>query len=284
MEVIVVDNNSGDGKIDEFDRKYPQFRFIRNSVNGGYANGCNLGASVASGKNLLILNPDTTAGESEIGKLLKEVTQNPDNFIISCRQIRQDGKESKATGMFPGLFSSRRKPGEKSSVANENVSFPEWVSGSVMMMRKEVFDKLDGFDEDFWMYSEDVDLCRRARDLGGEIAFFSNIIIEHNHGGSSRADVITTSITKTEVQTSRHLFIHKHKSGIERILMQTFIILDNLITGIIAGFAGLVFFFIPKLFVRFLLLIRLSAYYLNSLFMGTWLSRRSVNYKRHLRD
>jgi GT2 family glycosyltransferase len=284
MEVIVVDNNSGDGKIDEFKGKYPQFRFIHNCVNGGYANGCNLGAAEAAGNNLLILNPDTVAGESEIGKLLREVTQNPDYFIISCRQVRQDGKESKATGLFPGLFSSGRKSIKKSNRANKNISYPDWVSGSVMIMRKEVFDRLNGFDEDFWMYSEDIDLCKRARDLGGEIAFYSDITIEHNHGGSTRSDIVTASITKTEVQISRHLYIHKHKSGVERILIQTLIFLDNLVTGIVTGVVGLVFFFIPKMFVRFLLLLRLFAYYMNSLFMGTWLSRRSVNYKKHLRD
>jgi Predicted glycosyltransferases len=70
------------------------------------------------------------------------------------------------------------------------------------MIKHETFDKLGGFDEDFWMYSEDVDLCRRIRNAGGEIAFCSNITIEHNHGGSSRVNLKTTSLTKTEVHIS----------------------------------------------------------------------------------
>lgn len=278
MEVIVVDNNSGDGNIDELEIKYKGFRFIRNSVNGGYSNGCNLGAAQATGNNILFLNPDTVAKEPELGKLLDALISNPDYFIISCRQVREDGKETKAAGSFPGLSASGRMGSKKKNRLSENITYPDWISGSVMMMRKEIFNKLDGFDEDFWMYYEDVDICRRARDLGGEIAYCNNIKIEHNHGGSSRIDLKTTSVTKTEVQISRHLYIHKHKSGIERIMLHSYIIIDNLITGIITGLAGLVFFFIPKLFVRFLILVRLTTYYVDSLLMRTWVSRRSVNY------
>ncbi len=280
MEVIIVDNNSGDSKIDEFQRKYPQFRFISNKVNGGYANGCNLGAAQANGNNLLILNPDTVAKESEIGKLLNEITINPGYFIISCRQVREDGRENKAIGKFPGLFTSWRKGNDKVKESTQNVSFPDWISGSVMMMRKEIFERLKGFDEDFWMYSEDIDICRRARDIGGEIAFFSNITIEHNHGGSSRIDIKTTSVSKCEVQISRHLFIHKHVGGVERLLFQTLLVADNLITGVITGIFGLCFFFVPKLFVRFLILIRLISYYSGSLYRRSLLSPRSVNFRK----
>jgi GT2 family glycosyltransferase len=280
MEVIVVDNNSGEGKIDEFENKYPQFRFILNSINGGYANGCNLGAAESRGNQLLILNPDTIAKESEIGKLLKEARVNPGLFIFSCRQVRENGKESKATGSFPGLFKSEARSRSRQKKTDENISYPDWVSGSVMLIQKEIFEKLGGFDEDFWMYYEDVDLCRRARDLGGEIVFFNKITIEHYHGGSSRINLKTTSITKCEVQISRHLYIHKHKTGIERSIIQSFIVADNLLIGIITGLIGLLFFFVPKLFVRFLILMRVISYYYGSLSRRSWKSRRSVNFRK----
>ena len=278
MEAIIVDNNSGDGRIDEFERKYSKFRFIRNRINGGYSNGCNLGAEHAAGDNLLFLNPDTVAKESEIGKLLNALILNQGNFIISCKQVRENGTENKTFGSFPGLFTSAKRTSKKNEKGN--ITFPDWISGSVMMIRKEIFEKLNGFDEDFWMYYEDVDICRRARDLGGEIAFYNNITVEHNHGGSSRIDLVTTSITKTEVQSSRHLYIHKHKSGIERMIIQSFIIIDNLITGIITGLIGLVFFFVSKLFVRFLIFIRLVSYYIRSLYRRSWLSPQSVNFRK----
>jgi len=277
MEVIVVDNNSADGRIDGFEKKYQKFRFIRNRINGGYSNGCNLGASHASGNNLLFLNPDTVAAEQQTGKLLEVLNSNPDYYIISCRQVREDGRECRASGSFPGLF-GKRSSLQKKNALKENVSFPDWISGSVMMMRREIFNKLHGFDEEYWMYSEDVDICRRARDLGGEIAFYNNITIEHNHGGSSRIDIVTTSVTKTEVQISRHLYIHKHIEGIERALFHALIIADNILTGIITGITGLCFFFIPKLFVRTLIFIGLLRYYFDSLLRRSWISRRSVSF------
>ncbi len=255
MEVIVVNNNPGDELFGDTESRFPGFHFIHNTVNGGYSNGCNLGCSIARGDYFLILNPDTVASEEAVGKLLKAAGSNPAYHILSCRQLRQNGRESRAYGKFPWLGSTRKE----SKVSD--VIFPDWVSGSVMMMRSDIFRKLKGFDEDFWMYYEDMDICRRARNNGGEISFFNNLTIEHNHGASSRTDLKTAALSKCEVQISRHLYIHKHEKGLRRIAIQAIIIADNLITGIIAGLAGLLFFFLPKLNVRLLLLIKLLDYY-----------------------
>ena len=275
MEVIVTDNNSGDGIIDEFENRFKRFRFIRNNINGGYAYGCNKGAAEAIGDFLLILNPDTVVKEKEIEKLLANAKSHPEYYILSCRQVNENGKESRAAGSFPALSLMNlfiRKP-------DNTLSFPDWVSGSLMLIGREIFNRLDGFDEGFWMYYEDVDICKRARMAGGEIACYNDIVIEHNHGGSSRINIRTTSVTKVEVQTSRHLYIHKHLYGIERFLLHFLIITDNLVTGLIAAAFGLIFFFIPKFFVRVLIFFRLTGYYFHSLFRRSWVSRRSVNLK-----
>ncbi|MCX6301059.1 MAG: glycosyltransferase family 2 protein [Bacteroidia bacterium] len=275
MEVIVVNNSPEDKSFMEIENRFSKFRFIHNNINGGYSNGCNLGCSKATGDYFLILNPDTVAREEEIKKLLDAARSNPSYYIISCRQVREDGKESKSSGSFPWERTGRELKGNL-----KEVTFPDWVSGSVMMMSRNIFAMLNGFDEDFWMYSEDVDLCRRARNKGGEVALYNNISIEHNHGGSTREDLRTTAVSKCEVQISRHLYIHKHEKGIRRILIQVFIVTDNLITGIITGLTGLLLFFIPKIFVRFLLRIRLIDYYSGSLLRRSWLSPRSVNFRK----
>ena len=272
MEVIVVDNNSGDGIINEFENKFKRFRFIRNNLNGGYAYGCNKGAAEASGDFLLILNPDTVVREKEIEKLLANAKSHPEYYIISCRQVSENGKESRAAGRFPALSLRNLfiwKP-------DNTLSFPDWVSGSLMLTGREIFNRLNGFDESFWMYYEDVDICKRARMAGGEIACYNDIVIEHNHGGSSRINIKTTSITKCEVQISRHLYIHKYFRGLKRFLFQLIVIADNLLTGIIAGAIGLLFFFVPKIFIRFIILLRLIKYYWDSLLRRSWISTRSV--------
>ncbi len=276
MEVIVVNNNPGDIKYSEIEKRFTKYRFIQNTVNGGYANGCNLGVTKATGDYYLFLNPDAIALEDDVKKLLMAAKSNPSFFIISCRQIRKNGKESKAYGDFPW---EKRKNSKGEKEAGNEIIFPDWISGSVMMIRKEVFDSLKGFDEDFWMYYEDVDLCRRVRKAGGEIAFCNNITIQHDHGGSTRADLKITSLAKCEVQISKHLYIHKHKTGISKIVIQTLTVADNLITGILTGLIGLLFFFIPKLFVRFLVLLRVAGYYTGSVFRRSWISPRSVNFR-----
>ena len=272
MEVIVVDNNSGDGKINDFEAKFSRFLFINAGINGGYASGCNIGAASASGDVFMILNPDTIVEEEATEKLLRHSIAHPEYYIISCRQTGENGKERKSSGKFPGKLKRIIKNGRPDASA----SFPDWVSGSLMMIRKETFQKLKGFDESFWMYYEDVDICLRARNEGGEIAFYNDIGIKHYHGGSSRVNLKTESITKSEVQISKHVYIQKHLSGFRRIAFHTMVIADNLVTGLITGFSGLILFFIPKLFVRLLILIRLSVYYFGSVYRRSWISTRSL--------
>jgi GT2 family glycosyltransferase len=150
------------------------------------------------------------------------------------------------------------------------------------MMRKETFLKLKGFDEDFWMYFEDVDLCSRVKNNEGQIAFCRDITIEHNHGGSSRINIKTASLTKTEVHISRHVYISKHKTGVEKFLIQAFLVFNNLISGGIIAVIGLLLFFIPKVFSRTLVFCRLIRYYTVSLFRLSWISPRSVNFRNRM--
>jgi GT2 family glycosyltransferase len=286
-EVIIVDNKSDDGKIAEIEIQYPKFRYIRNDINGGYANGCNLGVKHAEGNFILILNPDTVASESGIEKLINIAKQNPDFSVLSCRQVNEKGKECIVSGTFPGFFNltgfqralfggRRRDPGNKKS----EFDFPDWISGSVILTRRELFHKLDGLDEDFWMYFEDVDLCKRVRDINGKTVLCRDVTIEHNHGGSSRINLKTASITKTEVHISRHLYISKHKRGYDRLIIQTFLVINNLISCGLMASIGLIFFFVPKLFSRTLIYFRLSGYYIKSVFRLSWISPRSVNFNK----
>lgn len=288
-EVIVVNNCPGDDLFSSFENQYPWFRFVNNTINGGYANGCNLGSSFAKGSYFLILNPDTVVTEKSLYDLLSVSKSNSSFIITSCRQITEKGKESIAWGPFPelnsltGIARAICKTGYKSQVRQKegfpaDIFFPDWISGSVVMISAENYKRLGGFDEDFWMYFEDVDLCRRARNSGSDIAFCNNIVIEHNHGGSSRINKRTASITKAEVVISRHIYINKHKKGIERFIIQVFLVINTLISLGFTAIAGIIFFFVPKLFLRTFVYGRILEYYLFALVRGTWLSPRSVNY------
>ena len=284
-EVIIVDNKSDDEAIHDIEKQYPKFKFISNTMNGGFANGSNLGSRNASGDFLLFLNPDTVVSEPEIEKLLNAAKKTPDYIISSCRQVNENGKESVASGDFPSMFNLTgfQRAVFRSRVRHTvkqpaDIISPDWISGSVLMIKREVFLQIHGFDEDFWMYFEDVDLCRRISDINGKIALYSSIVIEHNHGGSSRINIKTTTLTKTEVFISRHLYISKHKTGMERFIIQMFLIVNNLISAGIMALVGLFLFFIPKLYSRTLIFLRLLAYYAGALLRQSWISPRSPNF------
>jgi GT2 family glycosyltransferase len=103
-EVIVVDNRSDDNNILEIEERFPKFRFIFNNINGGFANGCDLGAKNSKGEFLLFLNPDTVVTEAELEKLLTTARQNPAFTILSCRQVNENGRECIASGPFPAIY------------------------------------------------------------------------------------------------------------------------------------------------------------------------------------
>ena len=288
FDVIIVDNASNDGALEEFQTKYACFRFILNNGNYGFANGCNLGAKYAKGEHLLFLNPDTVIGVQAILGMLAKVRGSKPNSIVSCRQIRGDGSEEKPYGQFLSPFTltgwlrafSRLFSGSAEVLSSEaDYSSPDWISGSVVMISKAGFTKLGGWDEDFWMYFEDVDLCKRAREAGGDVILLKNVTIEHNHGGSSRINARVTTKTKTEVDISRHVYISKHEKGVRCIYMQTFLVLNNLLAGFVTAVFGVLLFFVKRMAVPTMIYLSLIKYYINALLHGTWISPRSVRHR-----
>ena len=156
FEVIVVDNNSNDGKLEEYSNNYSQFKFIENSGNNGFANGCNQGALNAFGDYLLFLNPDAIASKEAISAMYKELKENTNYGIVSCNQLNNNGSYEDANRIFPdlmtlfGLTRAIYRAFAKKSKSNENhkLIFPNWVSGSVVFISRSWFQKIQGWNED----------------------------------------------------------------------------------------------------------------------------------------
>lgn len=289
FEVIVVDNHSNDGNLDTFAKQFPEVNFTLNTGNNGFANGCNFGASNAVGEYLFFLNPDTIANVQAIEKLLAFAKSNYTVGIVSCHQKNNNGSYEKTERLFPSVATlfgwtralykkvyqqKIRQQYDKESA----VIYPDWASGSVIFISRSWFDQVQGWNEDYWMYYEDVDLCKRVQNANGKIALLQDVEIIHNHGGASRINVKTASITKTEVLISKHVYIHNNFKGVARFFAQLFVVLSNLIFKTVLAIFGLVFFFIPKLRLILNIYIKLIRYYVNALFKGTWLSTKSLNY------
>lgn len=283
FEVIVVDNCSNDGKLKEFSSEYSQFKFIENSGNNGFANGCNLGAINSKGEHLLFLNPDTLATESAVKSMLTCLKENSNFGIVSCNQLNNNGSYEDFDRIFPDTFTLfglirafYRKVKSKTRVKN-NIIFPDWVSGSVVFISRKWFAKIEGWNEDFWMYFEDVDLSKKVRDLRGEVVLLKDVNIIHNHGGASRINIKTASITKTEVVISKHVYIRNHFVGFKRKFLLFLVVFSTLVSKLIGAIFGIVFFFVPKLRLGFFLFIEMIKYYYQSYKFGSWLSQKSMN-------
>jgi len=222
--------------------------------------------------------------------MLKECRSLTEFSIVSCSQVREDGKMDHPYGRFltpvtltgwlrtlRHIFTGRTKMKFRQTA---NGFCPDWVSGSVIMIRRDSFYSLGCWDDDFWMYFEDVDLCRRARERGGEVVLLNDAIIGHFHGGSSRINLNVTVLTKTEVHISRHLYISKHEKGNRAFLMHLILIVNNLLLGLLPALLGTVFFFVKRLYILTRIYLRVAGYYLQVMRTDNWHSMRSVNFPK----
>ncbi len=292
FETIVVDNHSNDGKLETFQNLFPSINFIKNSGNNGFANGCNTGANLAKGEYLLFLNPDTVAGENAIYELLNSAKTNPDFGIVTCTQLNEKGKAYKEVRFFPslknlfGTFRAINKLFTKSKIKQDfnpekTIIFPDWATGAVIFMSVAWYKKINGWNEKYWLYFEDVDICKRVANQGGKVALLRKSTILHKHGGASRINIKTKALTKTEVLISQHIYFNEHSKGFDRSLIQFLILLPLLFGKTLMALLGIIFFFVPKLKVNLYIFKNLFTYYISAIYNRTWTSPRSMLYKQH---
>lgn len=291
MEVFVVDNCSNDGKLNSFKNQFPKINFIENSGNNGFSNGCNVGANASNGAYLLFLNPDTVASETAIYELWQTAKNNPEFGIVTCTQIDSDNKKYKEIRFFPslkrlfGTFRAVDKILSKNKIRKEfssekNIIFPDWATGAVIFMSKNWFEKINGWNEKYWLYFEDIDICKRVQDAGGKVALIRNTSILHYHGGASRINIKTKALTKTEVLISQHVYFKEHFGGYKGFLIQTLLIISLLFEKTVMAILGCIFFFVPKLKVNVFIFKNLITYYISAIKNKTWTSPRATIYKK----
>ncbi len=280
FEIIVVDNTSNDGKLEKFKKEFSNVKFILNSGNNGFANGCNLGANHGLGEYLLFLNPDTIANQESILKMWQFAKKNPKVGITSCMQKKVNGGFEKSHRSFLKLstvFGIFRAFSKKNTAQDASVIYSDWVSGSLVFISKEWLNQVNGWNEDYWMYFEDMDLSKKVQIANGKVVVLKDAQIIHNHGGASRINIKTASLTKTEVQISKHVYIQNHLKGFERFLTHLLVIKSNLFFKFILAVLGIPLFFIPKMRLNVYLFIKIVKYYVSSVTRRTWLSKNSMN-------
>ena len=200
-EIIIVDNNSTDGSKENLAAKFPGAKFIFNNENLGFAKACNQGFKISSGDHILFLNPDTILSETCLTDCISFFKTHPDAGAVGVRMLDDKGeflKESKRglpspSASFYKLFGlTAIFPGSKTIAKYYQGHLPEnennpvdVLSGAFMMIKKPVFEKINGFDETFFMYGEDIDLSLRINQLGFKNYYLGKISITHLKGGST---------------------------------------------------------------------------------------------------
>jgi len=221
VEVIVVDNNSDDGRAQDFIAQHPKVTFILQDINGGFAQACNTGAHVATGTWLLFLNPDTILQPNTLLPLLDRVNNEPEWKLIGIKQINEKGKDTRPHGIFlewwnvwPPIKSLQTlimgPSKSRKRWSSDPISYPDWISGSFVLIRNTDFVELGRWDERFWMYCEDMDLSKRADNKGWKRVMYNEITCMHSHGGSSRINPTVKALTKSHVIISTVKYLQKH--------------------------------------------------------------------------
>ena len=193
-EVILVDNNSTDNSCQYLEENYPDIRLIKSKENIGFGAGNNLGVSKAKGKAILLLNNDTILLD-QLSWALDTLYQRSTHGIIAINMLNDEKKYLNAVGRFPTPLRLIRI-----SFLNYNISvfksgrfdkqqyYVDWVTGAFMLMRKEDFLEIGGFDTDYFMYVEDVDLCKKIETLGKKCVFLPNISYIHFVGFNTKRE------------------------------------------------------------------------------------------------
>lgn len=201
IETIVVDNDSSDGTADLVESR-SDCTVVRSS-NSGYAGGINVGYAASAGRGpILILNPDIKLGPGSVTRLLEALNQSPSAGserpvkigIVAPRTHFPDGSLQLTLRRDPTLLRSlgltfTRVPALSESCNREDEydssHVVDWAIGAVMLIRRECFDALGGWEPSFFLFSEEVDFCLRARDAGWQTWYEASAVVEHigKHSG-----------------------------------------------------------------------------------------------------
>lgn len=192
LEILVIDNHSNDDSIGILRNRLAQFKNVRvleSNKNAGFGGGYAIGIRQAQGKYLVINNPAKILEPNAIELMMKRMEQDETIGIIAPKLVHEDGTIRSSARSFPHLSDvilKRALPGSErskgvrrylqSDVSPNEERTTDWVIGGCMMMRTELMKELGGFDKRFFLFFEDMDLCRRVRQMGKSVLYYPTAV------------------------------------------------------------------------------------------------------------
>ena len=234
-EIIIVDNNSTENNLSELENKFndTNIHFYYLKENLGFGMGCNFGNSKASGKYICFLNPDTIIVEQIFSPIIKLFENDKSIGIVGPQQQIRPPFFDFSAGFYPNIiyeFFNLFGVGVflegliltvlKKIKAKEKINV-DWILGAALFIRSDLFNQINGFDKDYFMFFEEVDLCKRVSKKGFKIIYFPKLKIHHIGSVSGKKDYKLYTI---RTYSSKNLYISKHYRFLNKYLMKFFLV------------------------------------------------------------
>lgn len=238
FEVWVVDNASTDNSVAMLRTRFPDVHIIENDANVGFARANNQAMACANGEYFFLLNSDAELRTGAVQALLTHIEANPRCGAVGPKLVNPDGSFQGTFARFPTLWqefalittlarwtigSCRPYLQPKSEYTPESV---DWITGAALLLRRGVFDQVGGFDESYFMYSEETDWCWRLRQAGWEIVYVPTATVMHIGGGSSEA---RSAESYTQLYLSKLQYFYKVHGKLKAELLRGLFIVVALV-------------------------------------------------------
>jgi GT2 family glycosyltransferase len=245
-EILVVDNASGDRSSEAVRAAFPDVRVIANPDNAGFSIANNRGAAQSRGAFLLFLNTDTLVPAGAIGALVERLRSDLYVGAVGPALVHAPGDYQVSFGNKVGFAAQIYQkfvlnPRHRRALRKRKMRDARevgWLSAACLLCRREAFERAGGFDERFFLYFEDIDLCFRIRKAGWTLLFVPAVEVGHEGGATTSATPAVRVASRFEYRRSQLLFYAKHGSRISRRLLRASLRLNVAFLGARGAFRG----------------------------------------------
>lgn len=239
-QLVVVDNASSDGSVEMLGEEFPQIHLVANSENVGFTRGNNQGIAVSEGRYVLLLNPDTEVVGDALGEMVAYMDAHQRVGALGPQLLYPDGRVQSSRRRFPDLRtayveSTFIQPWFADSrilrryyvldASDHEILAVDWLVGACLLLRREALEEVGTLDERFFMYSEELDWCYRAKKAGWEVVYLPTARVVH-HVGKSSEQVLP--VRHAQFQRSKVLFFKKHHGDWTGETLRLFLLLTYL--------------------------------------------------------
>ena len=217
FEIIILDNNSSDHSRDYIKENFPEVKLIESKTNHGFGKGNNEAVKHSKAKHLLLINNDTIVLDN-LKPVLNYLKSDESIGVVGINMLNGEGNYIPAVGNFPtvaNLFLMKKLLQISKEFINGKFSKSayevDWLGGSFLMLPKSIYDKIGGFDEEYFMYVEDVDFCKKIADIGYKRVFLPNYSYVHFVGFTKSKNPMLIK--------GYEIYISKHYGGMKKLLV-----------------------------------------------------------------